>query len=66
VPAVVLVTTRDTVVPPERQRLLAGAIPGSAVLEVEIDHSDPPSRPGLFPERLVDAVDRCLELGARA
>ncbi|GAC1655471.1 MAG: hypothetical protein NVS9B1_08700 [Candidatus Dormibacteraceae bacterium] len=62
VPAVVLVTTLDTVVPPERQRLLAGAIPGAVLLEVEIDHSDPPSRPGLFPDRLVDAVDRCLEL----
>jgi pimeloyl-ACP methyl ester carboxylesterase len=51
VPTVVLVTTLDTQVSPERQRRLAAAIPGAKVLDVAIDHSDPPSRPGLFPLR---------------
>ena len=60
VPTVVLVTTRDTQVAPERQRRLAAAIPGAKVLDVDLDHSDPPSRPGLFPERLVEAVGECL------
>lgn len=60
VPTVVLVTTLDTQVAPERQRRLAAAIPGARVLDVAIDHSDPPSRPGLFPQRLVTAVDECL------
>lgn len=62
-PTVVLVTTRDSVVPPERQRRLAAAIPGAVVMEVDIDHSDPPSRPGPFPERLVAAVARSVEAG---
>jgi pimeloyl-ACP methyl ester carboxylesterase len=61
IPVVVLVTTRDTVVPPDRQLQLAAAIPGARVLEVEIDHSDPPSRPGPFPESLVGAVEQCVE-----
>lgn len=60
-PTVVLVTTRDSVVLPERQRRLARAITGATVVEVDIDHSDPPSRPGLFPQRLVVAIGQCLE-----
>ena len=60
-PVVVLVTTRDGLVPPERQRHLAAAIPGAFVMDVDIDHSDPPSRPGHFPERLVAAIGICLE-----
>ena len=60
VPTVVLVTTLDTVVSPDRQLELAAAIPGARIIEVEINHSDPPSRPGHFPERLVAAVRACL------
>ena len=63
VPTIVLVTTRDTLVEPERQRHLAAQIPSAGIIEVEIDHSDPPSRPGPFPERLVAAVRACLEDG---
>ena len=64
VPTVVLVTTRDSVVPPERQRHLAAAIPGATIMEVDIDHSDPPSRPGAFPDRLVAAIEWCVSSGA--
>lgn len=56
VPTVTLVTTHDTVVSPWRQRQLAAAIPDAKIIEVEINHSDPPSRPGPFPERLVSAI----------
>lgn len=66
VPTVVLVTTRDSLVSPERQRQLASAIPAATVMEVDIDHSDPPSRPGLFPERLVAAIDRCVDAATAA
>ena len=57
-PVVVLVTTRDRQVLPEQQRRVAAAIPGATVVEVDIDHSDPPARPGLFPERLLEAIRR--------
>ena len=65
-PTVVLVTVRDSVVPPERQRLLAASIPGAAVIEVDIDHSDPPSRPGPFPVGLVAAINQVVEAAALA
>ena len=38
VPTAVIVTTRDRLVPPERQRRLAAAIHGAKVFEVEGDH----------------------------
>jgi 3-oxoadipate enol-lactonase len=38
VPTAVIVTTRDELVPPERQRKLAASIPGAEVFEVEGDH----------------------------
>ncbi len=65
-PAVVLVTTRDSVVPPERQRLLAAGIPIATVMELDIDHSDPPSRPGRFPAGLVAAINQVVEAAAVA
>ena len=64
VPTVVLVTTKDNQVAPERQRLLAAGIKGAMVMEVDIGHSDPASRPGLFPERLVAAIERLAGSGA--
>lgn len=60
VPTTILVTTHDTLVAPHRQRWLATAIPGARVVEVAINHSDPASRPGPFPERLVFAIEECL------
>jgi pimeloyl-ACP methyl ester carboxylesterase len=65
-PAVVLVTTRDSVVPPERQRLLSAAIPGATVMELDLDHSDPPSRPGPFPGCLVAAIRQVVAASAPA
>jgi len=38
VPTAVVVTTEDQVVPPDRQRRLAAAIPGAVVVEVDGDH----------------------------
>ena len=66
VPTVVLVTTRDRVVPPVRQRRLAAAIPGATLMEVDIDHSDPPSRPGPFPAALVAAINQVVDAAALA
>ena len=39
VPTAVVVTTEDRVVPPERQRRMAAAIPGATVFEVDGDHA---------------------------
>jgi pimeloyl-ACP methyl ester carboxylesterase len=39
VPTAVVVTTRDELVPPQRQRRLAASIPGAEVFEVDGDHS---------------------------
>jgi 3-oxoadipate enol-lactonase len=39
VPSAVIVTTRDELVPPARQRKLAASIPGAEVFEVEADHA---------------------------
>ena len=64
-PTVVLVSTRDTFVLPSRQRALAAAIPGAITLDVDMDHSDPPSRPGDFPRQLLRAVEACRELDPR-
>jgi pimeloyl-ACP methyl ester carboxylesterase len=62
VPAAVVVTTRDELVPPVRQRKLAASIPGARVFEVEGDHSACVSVPS-FPETLVDA---CSNVARRA
>ena len=62
-PTVILVTTRDREVAPARQRRLAAAIPRATVMEVDIGHSDPPSRPGSFPERLVAAIGLLVRAG---
>lgn len=56
-PTVVVVTTRDRQVAPARQRRLAASITNARVMEVDIDHDDPPSRPGLFPKTVVAAVE---------
>jgi len=48
VPTAVIVTTRDELVPPERQRKLAASIPGAEVFEVDGDHSACVARADLF------------------
>lgn len=55
VPTAVVVTTLDRVVPPERQRRMAAAIPGASVWPVEGDHAVCVMAPRRFVPALVDA-----------
>ncbi len=63
VPTAVLVTTRDELVPVERQRKLAASIPGASIYEIDGDHSACISRADLFVPTLVRA---CHDVAARA
>jgi len=55
VPTAVIVTTRDELVPPDRQRKLAASIPGAQVFEVDGDHSACVARASRFVPTLVEA-----------
>jgi 3-oxoadipate enol-lactonase len=55
VPAAVLVTRNDRVVPPSRQMRLARALPGAVVVEVDGDHDVFLGAPRAFAHALVDA-----------
>ncbi|WP_457147412.1 alpha/beta fold hydrolase [Mycobacterium sp. URHB0021] len=55
VPVSVLVTTRDSVVPPGRQMKLAEAIPHATVVTVEGDHDVFVASPRLFTEKILEA-----------
>ena len=55
VPVSVLVTTRDSVVPPGRQMKLAEAIPHATVITVEGDHGVFIASPRLFTEKISEA-----------
>ena len=55
VPAAVVVTTRDSVVPTSRQRKLAAAIPGASIHEVHADHAVCITAPQLFAQALLQA-----------
>jgi 3-oxoadipate enol-lactonase len=55
VPVSVLVPTRDTIVPPGRQRRLAEAIPHATVFTVEGDHAVCVSDPARFSAKLLEA-----------
>jgi 3-oxoadipate enol-lactonase len=57
VPVTVLVTTRDSVVPTNRQLKLADAIPNARVIMVEGDHSVFAAAPKLFAEKLLEACE---------
>lgn len=61
VPAAVVVTTRDTVVAPSRQRELARAIPGASVHEAHADHALCITSPPMFARVLLEA---CLSVAA--
>jgi pimeloyl-ACP methyl ester carboxylesterase len=63
VPTAVVITTRDELVPPERQRELAASIPGATVVEVPGDHSACVSRADVFVPALIEA---CRSVAARA
>ncbi len=55
VPAAVVITTRDQIVPPDRQLELARAIPGASVHYVDADHGACVNAPQLFARALLDA-----------
>jgi 3-oxoadipate enol-lactonase len=55
VPAAVVVTTRDRIVPASRQLRLAAAIPGASVHKVAADHGACISAPQLFTPALLEA-----------
>jgi len=64
VPTSVIVTTRDELVPPERQAKLAASIPGAEIFEVNGDHGACVARADLFVPALVEAchsVERRME-----
>jgi 3-oxoadipate enol-lactonase len=62
VPAAVLVTEHDLVVPPIRQRKLAGAIPGATTYTVPAGHDCCVTSPELFVPTLLEA---CTEVSIR-
>ncbi len=55
VPAAVVITVRDRIVPLSRQQRLARAIPGASVHEVDADHAVCVTRPQLFAQALLEA-----------
>jgi pimeloyl-ACP methyl ester carboxylesterase len=62
VPAAVVLTMRDSLVPPHRQRKLAAAIPGATIHLVDADHGACAAAPHLFVPALLDA---CRTVAAR-
>jgi 3-oxoadipate enol-lactonase len=63
VPTSVVVTEHDSVVPPHRQRRLAGAIPGATMFPIPADHGVCATEPEIFTPALVEA---CLDVSRRA
>jgi len=57
VPHAVVVTTRDAIVVPARQRRLAAALPNPSVHEADIDHTGCVTRPAIFVPALMDALE---------
>ena len=57
VPVSVLVTTRDSVVPPGRQMKLADAIPHATVVTIEGDHGVFVESPTLFAQKILEACE---------
>jgi pimeloyl-ACP methyl ester carboxylesterase len=55
VPAAVVITTQDRIVPVSRQRKLAAAIPGASVHELGADHAVCITAPQMFAQVLVQA-----------
>jgi 3-oxoadipate enol-lactonase len=55
IPAAVVITTRDHVVPASRQRKLATAVPGASIHEVDADHAVCITAPQLFAQVLLQA-----------
>ncbi|MEY2435750.1 MAG: hypothetical protein QOF97_586 [Acidimicrobiaceae bacterium] len=55
VPAAVVITARDMVVPPARQRVLAAGIPGSHTVTLDADHGVCVTRPDQFAAAVLEA-----------
>lgn len=55
VPTAVVITARDHVVPPDRQRALARAIPGASVHHLDADHGACVNAPQMFARVLLEA-----------
>jgi 3-oxoadipate enol-lactonase len=66
VPAAVVVTTQDRIVPPSRQRKLAAAIPGASVHEVDADHAVCITAPQVFAPALLRACWSVVPQSSRA
>ncbi len=64
-PAAVVVTLVDFLVPPARQRDLARRL-GAPMLELRSDHLAPATTPGRFHRRLLEALDRVAGEGLHA
>jgi 3-oxoadipate enol-lactonase len=62
IPAAVVVTVRDRIVPASRQMKLAQAIPGASVHEVDADHAVCVTAPQVFSQALLQA---CWSVEAR-
>jgi 3-oxoadipate enol-lactonase len=62
IPAAVVVTARDRIVPASRQMKLARAIPGASVHEVDADHAVCVTAPQVFSQALLQA---CWSVEAR-
>jgi len=63
VPTSVVVTEQDTVVPPDRQRRLAAAVPGAEIMTVQGNHAVCVLDPDRFVPALSLACDRVVERG---
>ena len=66
VPAAVVVTARDQVIPASRQRRLARAIPRAHVIEMDDDHGVFVNAPGRFAAALLDATGWVARAARRA
>jgi pimeloyl-ACP methyl ester carboxylesterase len=64
-PAAVVLTTKDRLVRPRKQRQLAHAIPGAHTFEIEGDHDCPLVLPGPFARQTVAAVRDVAQRRAR-
>ncbi len=64
VPTAVIVTARDRLVPPTRQRRLARAIPGALIFELDGDHGVFLDAPGRFATSLFAACTAVAQPGA--
>ena len=64
VPTTVIVTNRDSLVPPDIQRDLAGRIPGAEMVEIAGDHDAVVAKAERFVPALVAAVESVLQRAA--